>query len=263
MLVEQNPLLRDQSLLFVKRYSYDSRHYYDDYYNGIRQFGGSLCELSLDEGAVRDILPELNEGIFDRYDLSFDAKRVVFGYRRPLPEGFRVWEANLDGSGLRQLTLPPEDEEERVRRNSYRSHEQLCQDPALYGHWTDDMHPCYLPDGRIAFVSSRPERENLIVATGCGHEPLAVGSIVLIDLQNDKRSPEAMTSLTPQTRTEGLRGFYQYRNGRWIAHDVFGPFYCDPYPLSDEFFLAPATPTAGTTIRLHMASICWTCSGTW
>jgi hypothetical protein len=50
-----------------------------------------------------------------------------------------------------------------------------------------------------------------------------------------------MTSLTPNVETRGLRGLYQFRNGEW-REDVFGPFYCDPYPLSDEFFLVSCNP---------------------
>jgi hypothetical protein len=216
--------------------------------------------------------------------------------------------------------------------------ESLKANPLLYGHWTDDLHPCYLPDGGIAFASSRPEhsvlcggysltcttlhrmhaegsdlvelsqgalseftptmmddgrllynrweyvykgiaavqplwtmrpdgsgseeiygdnianpgvfvqgrqvpgRKDLVVATGCGHEPLSVGTIVLLDLHKSKRTIEAITYVTPDTDVRGLRGLYQKRNGRWIRDDVYGPFYCDPYPLSDKSFLVACNP---------------------
>jgi len=245
---------------------------------------------------------------------------------------------NVDGTGLHQLTFPPEDEPQRVAEHSMHSSEALGANPLLYGHWTDDMHPCYLPDGRIVFASSRPEhsvlcggysltctalyrinadgsglcrlsesalseftptmmddgrilynrweyvykgiaavqplwtmrpdgtgseeiygdnirdpgvfihgrqvpgRRDLVVCTGCGHEPLAVGTIVLLDRHKSKRTAEAMTYLTPDTDVRGLRGLYQKRNGRWIANDVYGPFYCDPYPLSDKLFLVSCNP---------------------
>lgn len=341
MLVDENPLLKGERLLFVRRHTYNSAHYYDDYYNGVARFagfGGNLCVLSLADGTVREVLPQLCSGVFDRYDLSFDAKRVAFGYRRPKPEGFRLYEVGTDGRGLRQLTFPPTDEDERIAKYSYRSRASLDAAPQAYGHWTDDLHPCYLPDGRIAFVSTRsehsvlcgghsltatnlfridadgrglhqlsqgalseftptvmsdgrllynrweyvykgiaaiqslwamrpdgsaseeiygdnianpgvfvharqvPGRDDLIVCTGCGHEPLAVGTVVLIDLHKDKRTKEAMTYLTPNVDVRGLRGLYQFRNGKWHAHDVYGPFYCDPYPLSDKFFLLSCNP---------------------
>jgi hypothetical protein len=33
-------------------------------------------------GKVTSLVPELDGGIFTRFDLSFDAKKVVFGYKR-------------------------------------------------------------------------------------------------------------------------------------------------------------------------------------
>ena len=338
MLVDANPLLKGRRLLFARRITYDSMHYYDDHYNGLRAFGGNLCVLSLDDGRVTDLVSELRDGIFDRYDLSFDAKRIVFGYRKPKPDGFRLYEVRVDGTGLRQLTFPPPDEADRVARYSLRPPATLKSNPLLYGHWTDDLHPCYLPDGGIAFASSRcersvlcgghsltttclyrvqadgsglhqlsqgalseftptmladgrilynrweyiykgiaaiqplwamrpdgsgseeiygdnianpgvfvqarqvPGRPDLVVCAGLGHEPLSVGTIQLLDLHRDKRTPHVMTSLTPDTDVRGLRGLYQRRNGQWRAHDVYGPFYCDPYPLSDTFFLVACNP---------------------
>ena len=41
-LVAKNPLLAGKKLLLVKRYTYDSNHYYDEYDAGIRHFGGGL-----------------------------------------------------------------------------------------------------------------------------------------------------------------------------------------------------------------------------
>jgi hypothetical protein len=338
MLLAAHPLLKGQSLLFVRRYTYDSQHFYDDYYHGVRKYGGSLSRLSIDDGKVSDVVPELSGGVFDRFDLSFEASRIVFGYRPPRPEGFRLWEVGVDGGGLRQLTVEPEDEADRVARYSQYSASALAAEPILHGHWTDDMHPCYLPSGEIVFASSRCERTavcgghtlpctvlykigpdgsgmqrlsqgmlseftpavladgrvmytrweyvfkgiaavqslwafrpdgtgseeiygdnirdpgvfyqgrpvpgkaNLVVATGCGHEPLAVGSILLVDRHKDKRTAAAMTSLTPDTEVRDLRGLCQRRNGRWRKDDVYGPFYCDPYPLSDKYFLVSCNP---------------------
>ena len=122
MLVDLNPLLRGAEILFVKRYTYNSKHYYDDFQH-ISAWGGNLCVLSLADGRVRELVPQLAGGVFDRYDLSFDARRIVFGYRRPQPEGFRLYEVGVDGSGLRQVTQPPADEDRRIAtygRTSYR-----------------------------------------------------------------------------------------------------------------------------------------------
>ena len=142
--VSGGPLMNFEKLLFVKRYKYQSNHYYTDYINGCRKFGGGLCVLDLKTGQVADLAPSLKKGIFGRYDLSFDAKRVVFAWKKSQGEGFRIWEVGTDGRGLRQLTFPPDNEAELQR---------------LYGggyhHGTDDMDPCYLPDGGICFISTR------------------------------------------------------------------------------------------------------------
>ena len=114
MLVEQNPLLRGAEILFVKRYTYNSKHYYDDFQH-IWRWGGNLCVLSPADGQVRSLVPQFAGGVFDRYDLSFDARRIVFGYRRPEREGFRLYEINVDGSGLRRVLEPPADEDRADR----------------------------------------------------------------------------------------------------------------------------------------------------
>ncbi len=77
-------------------------------------------------------------------DVSPDAERIVFaGYSRE-ERGWRIFEVGADGLGLRQIT------------RSDRSIDLARYGPAadrLRGH--DDVDPCYLPDGRICFVSTR------------------------------------------------------------------------------------------------------------
>lgn len=337
MLVDRNPLLRDAEILFVKRPTYDSKHYYDDFQH-ISRWGGNLCVLSLRDGRVRELVPELAGGVFDRYDLSFDARRILFGYRRAKHEGFRIWEIGIDGAGLRQVTHPPADEEQRIATYGQVSVGDDFYASEGYRFWTDDVHPCYLPDGSICFASTRcehgvlctplhylactnlfriaadggglrpisrgalseftptmmedgrilynrweyvykgiaavqslwvmrpdgsgseefygnnvanpgvlwqarqvPGHPRLAVSIGCGHEPLGIGQVLLLDLNRDKRTLEPITSLTPEVKTQGLRGLFQLRNGVW-REDLYGPFYSDPYPLSDKFFLVSCNP---------------------
>ena len=113
-LVRDNPLLHFGKLLFVKRYTYQSSHYYTDFIDGCRHFGGSLCLLSLVDGRVTELAPKLRGGIFGRFDLSWDAKRVVFSYKRGPGRGFRVYQVGTDGRGLRQITSDPADEQKRI-----------------------------------------------------------------------------------------------------------------------------------------------------
>ena len=137
-----------EQILFVKRYTFQSTHYYTDYIDGCQHFGSNLCLLSLVDGSVTELVPQLAHGIVGRCDLSYDGKRVLFDWKEKIGAGFRIWEVGIDGTGLRQITFPPGDEQERI--DKYR----LARE-AVYLHHTDDMHPCYLPDGGIAFVSTR------------------------------------------------------------------------------------------------------------
>lgn len=63
-------------------------------------------------------------------ELHFDAKRFAFAAPGSSGNNFQVYEMNLDGSGLRQVTRD-------------------------IGADVDNGDPCYLPDGRIIFTSSR------------------------------------------------------------------------------------------------------------
>ncbi len=157
-LVKNNPLMQFEKLLFVKRYTYQSTHYYTDFIDGCDHFGGNLCVLSLADGKVTELVPELAEGIFDRMDLSFDGKRILFGHKTSHETGFRIWEVGVDGKGLRQVTVEPDDEAQRIAKYDHANMDSWAGRPLRYNHHTDDMHPCYLPDGGICFTSTRCER---------------------------------------------------------------------------------------------------------
>ena len=71
-----------------------------------------------------------DDGIIYDMSLSFDAKKILFAWRDcKKDEPFHIYEIGSDGKGLRQIT-------------SGRFH---------------DIHPFYLPDGKIGFVSTRVE----------------------------------------------------------------------------------------------------------
>ena len=142
----KNPLMDFDKLVFIRRHTYNSNHYYTEYINGSWTPGGGLCVLDLKTGAVRELAPQLKGGVFMRFDVSFDARKVVFDWKCDAQEGYRIYEVNVDGTGLRQLTFPPANEKEVQKSYRVGGH---------YHHGSDDMHPCYLPDGRIAFISTR------------------------------------------------------------------------------------------------------------
>ena len=90
--------------------------------------GGRLLVLSgLDPAApVRQLAPD-QPGSFWRPELSFNGRKVLFCYKAQGGKSFHLYEMNLDGTGLKQLT-----------DSDY-----------------DDIDPIYLPDGHILFTTTR------------------------------------------------------------------------------------------------------------
>jgi len=115
-------------LLFVKRHMFRPTHIYTEVSDGPFLPGGGIFVLSPvhPDGEVT-MLFDAASGIVRDPDVSFDGKRVLFSYR-PSEDGYyHIFEMNVDGSGLRQIT-----------------------DGSFH-----DLDPFYLPDGRIGFTSTR------------------------------------------------------------------------------------------------------------
>jgi hypothetical protein len=186
--IQEAGLDQFEKLLFVKRYTYQSTHYYTDYIDGCINFGGNLSILSLNDGTITDLVPSMSHGIFGRYDLSFDAKRVVFDWKDSVGTGFRIYEVGVDGKGLRQLTFPPEDEPERIQKYRHWEMKTWQRRPMNYYHHTDDMHPCYLPDGGICFISTRCEYGILC------DDPDVYSTTVLYRMDGDGLNMEKLTN---------------------------------------------------------------------
>ena len=144
-------ILLDQGiteLLFIRRFTFTGSHIYNEFINSQWMPGGGLCILNLETGEVREIIPEFTRsGVVRWFDISFDARRIVFDFKAGPDEGYRIFEVNVDGTGLRQLTFPENNEAELVAKYSRGG----------FHHGTDDMEPSYLPDGGIVFATTRPQ----------------------------------------------------------------------------------------------------------
>ncbi len=128
----KNPVVTFTQLLFIDQ-PYPSGPV-NDIHEAIHRMGITATHggrlLVLDGlhpgGKVRQLAPQ-KPGSFWRPDLSFDAKRVLFCFMPHGEKSFHLYEMNLDGTGLRQLT-----------QSDY-----------------DDVDPIYLPDGHILFTTTR------------------------------------------------------------------------------------------------------------
>jgi len=166
-----SPLLDFGGIVFVKRRLAAANHMCDQYYGNFARSGGGLFVLEepfSSSPRVRSVLEDstvdngrlrgrpLEGGSFLQPSLSHDGKTVIFSYTQcglsaghSSPEGppddpawgvemkerppwtpetsYHIFRVNVDGTGLTQLTDGP---------------------------W-NDLHPNWLPDGRIVFISER------------------------------------------------------------------------------------------------------------
>ncbi|NUN94626.1 MAG: hypothetical protein HUU16_00485 [Candidatus Omnitrophica bacterium] len=91
--------------------------------------GGRLCKLNLKTGQVTHLIDDPTGGVRDP-QVDYDARKILFSYRKGGSPHYHLYEVDLDGGHLRQLT------------------DGDC----------DDIEPSYLPDGGIVFCSSRCNR---------------------------------------------------------------------------------------------------------
>jgi Tol biopolymer transport system component len=91
---------------------------------------GQRCRINLQTRKVVPIFADLDGAVRDPC-VHYDAKKILFSYRKAESRYFHLYEINVHGTGLRQLTDGP----------------------------FDDIEPTYMPDGGIVFVSSRAERD--------------------------------------------------------------------------------------------------------
>lgn len=91
--------------------------------------GGRLCRFNLRTGALRVLLDDPRGGVRDP-KVHYSGKKILFSYRRGGSEAYHLWEVDVDGSNLKQLTAGPD----------------------------NDIEPVYTPDGGIVFCSSRCRR---------------------------------------------------------------------------------------------------------
>ena len=90
---------------------------------------GKLCKLNLRTRKLTLLIDNPQGSVRDPA-VHYDGKRILFSYRKGGTENYLLYTINADGSGLRRIT-----------NGTY-----------------DDFEPCWLPDGGIAFVTTRARR---------------------------------------------------------------------------------------------------------
>ncbi len=149
-IILSHPALAFDSLLINKRpISRVRNHMVDHYLGRFSRPGDGLVILQnwkTDPKQVFITKDRLPPGTITHPDLSFDAKKAVFAFcdhrqGDARKRAFYLYEIALDSTGLRQLTGDSRDPMKgRLGRKT-----QIIE----------DFDPCYLPDGGIAFTSTR------------------------------------------------------------------------------------------------------------
>lgn len=131
---ERLPALQREALLFdvaslvaIKRHEIVASHVYTYHYEGFHAGGGLYVIDPRDPAAPARALVTSPTGQILDCDLSHDGRTVLFSWRKTEEEGYHLWTIGVDGEGLTQLTR---------------------------GEW-HDYNACWLPDGGIAFLSTR------------------------------------------------------------------------------------------------------------
>jgi hypothetical protein len=128
-----------KSLVVVERHFIRAHHIYGYHTSGQKNGGGLCVFTALPSGWEKRCIVDAADGQINRCDLSFDGKEIVFNWRVGGAR-YHVYRVNVDGSGLTQLTQGP--------------------------HHNYDA--CWLPDGGIAFLSTRSDIHALCHDTPMG-----------------------------------------------------------------------------------------------
>ena len=135
-----------RDILLVQRKALDISHVYVYHVEGYRPGGGLYLFRPDDKGGTLKKIFDADKGMITTAQLSWDANEIVFAMRRgghiasnPVAHiediscyadessNYQIFRINIDGTGLEQLT--------HGRHNN--------------------LDPCWLPDGGIAFISDR------------------------------------------------------------------------------------------------------------
>ncbi|MCX5685111.1 MAG: hypothetical protein NT049_15715, partial [Planctomycetota bacterium] len=130
-------LSRCPPVAFIKRRAEGLRGTNATMHSRMTGVGSAICiyDPARPEAGAKTIFDDPQGFIFDMSP-SYDAKKLVFAYKKDVPkreDPLHIYEINVDGTGLRQLTTG-------------RYH---------------DFNAAYLPDGRIVFGSTRVESYSL------------------------------------------------------------------------------------------------------
>jgi formylglycine-generating enzyme required for sulfatase activity len=166
-----NPLLDFGKLLLVRRDGEENLGLASNFGPNTNPGGGAEIDVLSPvqaDGRLSTLFREKSgKGLCD-VDLEFDADRMLFTMADARGNA-QLWEIRADGSGLRQITASEDSDE-----------------PGRNGCAVQNCDGCYLPDGRIVFVSTAT-----MVGVPCVGGTLPVGNLYRMDA--DGRNMQQLT----------------------------------------------------------------------
>ena len=240
--------------------------------------GAKLCRLNLATGKVTTLIDDPTGGVRDP-QMHYDGKKILLSYRKGGQPFYNLYEINIDGTGLKQITKEPFDDIEptylpdgdiifcssRANRFVQCYFVRVATIHRCKGDGSDirelscnieqDNTPWVLPDGRILYQrweyidrsqvrfhhlwTMNPDGTGQMVYFGNMH-----GSIVMIDAKPIPGTKKTVVSFSPghgQREHAGTITVVDPSNGpddRSMARSVTRGHFRDPYPLSEDCFLA-------------------------
>ncbi len=170
--LQRKVLLFDvNKLVAIRRREITASHVYTYHYEGFKP-GGGLYVFDVHNLQADPLeLASSPAGQILDCDLSYDGKTVLFSWRRREDEGYHLWTVRTDGTGLKRITD---------------------------GFW-HDYNACWLPDGGIAFLSSRCPQ-----FAYCWHAPVGVVYRMNADGTNVRKiSSNYLNDFTPYPLGDG------------------------------------------------------------
>jgi len=170
--LQRDVLLFDvNKLVVIKRHEITASHVYTYHYEGFQPGGGLDVISATDPQSEPLTLVESPTGQILDFDLSYDGRVVLFSWRQTEDAGYHLWTVNVDGSGLKQLTD---------------------------GVW-HDYNACWLPDGDIAFLTTRAPQ-----FAYCWHAPVGILHRMSPDGSNPRKlSANYLNDFTPAVLDDG------------------------------------------------------------
>ncbi len=114
-----------KELILVQRKELNPSHVYTYHAEGLSD-GGGLFRYGLSDQKLTRLV-DATGGIVLDAQVSYDGRQILFSWKKTMSEPFQIYRVNDDGTGLTQISREP----------------------------FNNMNPCWLPDGGIAFLSDR------------------------------------------------------------------------------------------------------------